>query len=123
MIVLRGEIDLLRRLPNSVQPKAIGEQNIRLDYTSSALQNEEDKNSDIAELAHGFFKLKKEVPGTRPSLEMKRKMNLEDGVDNEEAELLERLNAKYPFKKGCEVGIEERLAKGELGRRILQRTI
>lgn len=37
--------------------------------------------------------------------------------------LVERLSKQYPFKKGCEEGVEERLARGELGQRIMQRRV
>ena len=37
VIVLRGEVDIYRRMPNSVKLASIKEQNIPLDYTKSAL--------------------------------------------------------------------------------------
>lgn len=50
-------------------------------------------------------------------------MDSDDKEGNFEEALLERINTKYEFKKGCEEGIEERLGRGELGQRILQRSV
>ena len=37
--------------------------------------------------------------------------------------MIERLEKFYPFQKGCEVGIDQRMAKGELGTLLLKRVI
>ena len=57
VIVLRGEVDIFRRLPNKTYPAVIKEQKIPLDFTKSAIQDEEDEEEGyLGELAKGFFR-------------------------------------------------------------------
>ena len=77
----------------------------------------------LAELAQGFFKFKTKADPKKPS--KRKKSALEDGedYDAEKEALLERLFKKYPFQKGCDSVLEERIARGDLGQRILKREV
>ena len=69
----------------------------------------------MAELAQGFFKFKLKDK-QQPIKRRKERILTETGeYDPSYEALIERLTKKYPFVKGCEIGLEERLAKGELG--------
>lgn len=63
VIVLRGAVDIYRRVDTSNdKPVRIEEQKIPLDYTKSALTDENDEEGYLAELAKGFFRLKPKTP-------------------------------------------------------------
>ena len=60
VIILRGDVDLYRRLPNQPQPVAIQEQKIPLDLNNNNKnEDQEETNEELTELARGFFKLSK----------------------------------------------------------------
>ena len=69
VIILKGEVELYRRLPNSKNPAKIEDQKIPLDnMTVGVFNDDQDKEKQyLAELAQGFFKFKPKADPKKPS--------------------------------------------------------
>ena len=72
-------------------------------------------------MARGFFKFAPKKVADPPVKKKKRAKGIE--VDKEIEALVEKLNKRYPFQPGCETGLDVRIARGELGQRILKRSV
>ena len=72
-------------------------------------------------MARGFFKFAPKKVEDPPVKKKKRAKG--EVVDKEIEALVEKLNKRYPFQPGCETGLDVRIARGELGQRILKRSI
>ena len=78
----------------------------------------------MAELSHGYFKLlSKELEEVDQHGLQPKKRKAKKGEDPFLTALLQRLSKHYEFQKGCDSGIDERLARGDLGQCILKKSM
>lgn len=106
VIIVKGNVEIYRRLPHHTVPAVIADQNINTEANGENETPKEEGEDFLPEMSRGHFKF---TPISTPpsdsqrlARQKKRRQRGMSEAEVAESDMFENLNKKYPFVKGCE---------------------